>query len=581
MSELLDILELHARAVKTAGQIALATVIKTVGPSYRSAGARSLVLDNGTFRGGLSAGCLESDIACRLGGSTNPFIVTYDLTEADEFRGFPFGCGGTVEIFVEPLPNAQALNAVQWLANLTEPAVLLTIVSARPDSDCVSSRFGVTKSGRVFQEGFFQQKPIKSALDIDMIAETLFQEKKSRILSLPASDYSMTVFAEYFEPAISLAIFGDGEDARNLGNLAQTLGMTVRLISRNEIRSSTDIVSEYPGLCRCAVAIMTHDLNLDAALLKQLIPIDLPYLGVMGPRTRTEKILVGINADADKVMNRAQFFAPIGLNMAAETPAEIALSVISEIQLATRKLPPAHLRDTKGAIHQRWSPELIATAPGQSYVVGAILAAGASSRFGSPKQLAKLGAKALIDYSVEALQLAQIPERSERSEISKVLERPEIFEICVVLGSHSVAIQDHLDKRFDQARLRLSTIYNEKWRDGLSSSIRAAAEFAQQKKASHLLLTTSDQPFVDAALINKMLDESRASNGQFIVACKYAGRAGIPAIFPAALFSELLQLDGDKGAKSLIEKFPAKLIDFPDGVKDVDRPEDLMALSAS
>ena len=160
MSEIKDILALYNRASAEDRKLAFATVISTEGPSYRSAGARSLVIEDGTFGGGLSAGCLEGDIACRLDGNTVPFIVEYDLSEEDDIRGFPFGCGGTVQVFVEPLPNSGALIAVQWLSELNEPAVLLTVVKTEEATGFstnvikVGARFGISESGAsLFSDG--------------------------------------------------------------------------------------------------------------------------------------------------------------------------------------------------------------------------------------------------------------------------------------------------------------------------------------------------------------------------------------------------------------------------------------------
>ncbi len=146
MSEINDILAFYDQASASNQRCALATVIKTEGPSYRSLGARSLICDDGKFGGGLSAGCLEADVGCRLDSSGEPFFVEYDLSTADDVRGFPFGCGGKVEIFVEPLPNERALNAVRWFASLNEPAVMLTVIKSAVETVEIGSRFGINAS---------------------------------------------------------------------------------------------------------------------------------------------------------------------------------------------------------------------------------------------------------------------------------------------------------------------------------------------------------------------------------------------------------------------------------------------------
>ncbi len=357
MSEINDILELHERASKQIEKLALATIISTEGPSYRSAGSRSLTIEDGTFGGGLSAGCLEGDIACRLDGGTKPFIVEYDLSEEDDIRGFPFGCGGTVQVFVEPLPNASALNAVQWLSELHEPAVMLTIVKVEQSSASIEnrvdigSRLGISESG---VQSFSSGISAFGRPDFEAICKSVHQARQSKLFLTEIESEKLTVFAEFFEPAINVAIFGDGEDARILQSLAQSVGMTVARVSRNDIRSSVSLPEEIPSLHRSYAVVMTHDLNLDSKVLKQLIAIVPPYLGVMGPRSRTEKMLVSLDVDPTTVLTRPEVYAPVGLNMAAETPSEIALSIIAEIQTVSRKVKPKHLRDSNGAIHERW-----------------------------------------------------------------------------------------------------------------------------------------------------------------------------------------------------------------------------------
>ncbi|HEY9677959.1 MAG TPA: XdhC family protein [Drouetiella sp.] len=348
MSEIRDILSLYERVAKGNSRHAFATVISTEGPSYRSAGARSLIVEDGTFRGGLSAGCLEGDVACRLDGEQKPFTVEYDLSTEDDIRGFPFGCGGTVSIFVEPLPDANALQAVQWLSSLMEPAVLLTVVqSAHPDYPS-GFRCGQSLSSTL-------SFGAELSLEFDSIMESTFVSRKSRLQNVEHEGQTIQLFAEYFEPAINLAIFGDGEDSIALAALAETVGLDVCRVSKHELRTDKTLLLTYPSLERSYNVIMTHDLVLDTEALKILAPIVPPYVGVMGPRTRTEKMLNNIGLNAIETLRQPHFYSPIGLNMAAETPNEIALSILAEIQTVARGREPKHLRDMSGAIHDRAS----------------------------------------------------------------------------------------------------------------------------------------------------------------------------------------------------------------------------------
>jgi len=193
-------------------------------------------------------------------------------------------------------------------------------------------------------------------------------------------------------------------------------------------------------------------------------------------------------------------------------------------------------------------------------VVAAVLAAGSSSRFGSPKQLAKIRSKSLIDLALDALDSA------------------EIEHICVVLGCNFEAINEHLNERKNSTGITFHTLTNANWKNGLSTSIHTATKFACAKDATHLLLLACDQPFVNSDLIKNLLECAKETPKGEIVACKYENSAGIPAIFPASYFDALLEIEGDKGAKSVILKSTAPvLVDFPDGALDIDYPEDLNA----
>lgn len=357
MSETEDLINFYDRTASGENKLALATVVKTEGPSYRSPGARSIICEDGNFRGGLSAGCLEGDVACRLDGDNVPFLIEYDLSTEDDIRGFPFGCGGSVEIFVEPLPSEDAIGALRWLSLLNEPAVMVTIVndlSANSDlKNMTGSRFGVDLS----QSNFYRTN---GATDFDQsnqaLSETIvstFACKKSKLTQIEIDGNAVRIFAEYFEPSITVYIYGDGEDARLLESFANSVGMYVQRFSRNQIRATSTLYSDYPAMKYAYNVIMTHDLNLDTAVLKQVIQASPAYLGVMGPRSRTERMLSSLPLETRSCLDDINLYAPIGLDVGAETPNEIALSIVAEIQTVSKKCTAKHLRNMNGAIHSR------------------------------------------------------------------------------------------------------------------------------------------------------------------------------------------------------------------------------------
>lgn len=183
-----------------------------------------------------------------------------------------------------------------------------------------------------------------------------------------------------------------------------------------------------------------------------------------------------------------------------------------------------------------------------------LLAAGASERLGSPKQLLPYQGTTLIRHLV------------------KVALDSRARGVTIVLGANADLIEPEI------ARMHVNIVRNPEWKTGMASSIRAALE-AVRDFANAVLFMVSDQPLVTTPSLNSIIDRFRDSGGQ-IVASGYAGTVGIPALFPKRFFPELLQLTGDAGAKSILLRHRQELIaiPFPDGAVDIDTLSDLKKL---
>ncbi|PZM81443.1 MAG: nucleotidyltransferase family protein [Candidatus Melainabacteria bacterium] len=183
-------------------------------------------------------------------------------------------------------------------------------------------------------------------------------------------------------------------------------------------------------------------------------------------------------------------------------------------------------------------------------VLAVVLAAGASRRFGSPKQLALVGNLTLVEH------------------IQTVLLGSSVDEVSVVVGSSAEAIEPYI---LPGAKVW----HNEQWDEGIAASIRCAAQYAAETQASHLFLFACDQPFVTPCLVDKIVNLSKFDPDK-IIACKYGDSVGVPALFPNNYFELLRSLRGDSGAKSIIKKAAGTVfVEFPQGVTDVDYPSDL------
>ncbi|WP_136481337.1 nucleotidyltransferase family protein [Cognatitamlana onchidii] len=195
-----------------------------------------------------------------------------------------------------------------------------------------------------------------------------------------------------------------------------------------------------------------------------------------------------------------------------------------------------------------------------SHIAIAILAAGVSTRMGSPKQLLKWGEKSLMHHAIET---------------SKATKTKEIF---IVLGANHETISSELKET------NVSIIINYEWRQGLGKSIACAARFVMDsnKRVDGLLVVLVDQPFVTTSFLKNMLTNFGTDNKEIVATHYNDYKIGAPALFDKTYFKALSLLSGDEGANSLIKKHSnfVKILkpDFKN--YDIDTPEDYKNLSS-
>jgi xanthine dehydrogenase accessory factor len=291
MKEIRDILRLFE--LHRGGPFALATLVRTHGSSYRRPGARMLICENGATAGSLSGGCLEEEVMRRgleVMRDGTPLLMNFDTR-------LRFGCNGSIDVFVEAVREDV----------LTE---LAANFSERRSCRAVTVFGGTGKLGTRF-----------IARDAEIPGEAFVQE---------------------IEPAIRLLIFGEGPDSAPLRVFAEILGWEV---------VEVDVPTELPNHsdARTAAIVKSHNYGRDFAALCQLLKLGLPYVGLLGPRKRRQQLL---NAVLDEgIAINAEVFAPAGLDLGAETPEELALALVAEIQATFAGASAEPLRDRKAPIH--------------------------------------------------------------------------------------------------------------------------------------------------------------------------------------------------------------------------------------
>ncbi len=336
----------------------LASVVHVEGSTYRRAGARLLVTAGDQMIGLISGGCLEGDLlehAKRVLETGEAVLVHYDATNEDDLVwGLGLGCAGVVEVWLERV-DRDSPGPLHWLADWIRsrrPAAMATAISGPRAGE---RRALPRDQGAI---GTLSLPPVDEAL--------LAARGSGRGRGLAHQGQRIAI--ECFRPPTRLVIFGAGPDASPLARLAVDLGWDVSVLDH---RPASARPERFPGaevVCTpidAAVAhadpgpetycvVMTHHYLNDRALLKDLLATPSPYLAMLGPRRRTDDLLSDLASEGialDEAADRERIFAPAGLDLGADAPETIALSIAAEIQAVASSRSGGWLRDRKGPIH--------------------------------------------------------------------------------------------------------------------------------------------------------------------------------------------------------------------------------------
>lgn len=330
MSELREILELWKRASAAGEDVCLATVVGVEGSAYRRPGAR-MVLTAGSHRAGtVSGGCLEAEIAKKAWWLTEkgPSIQRYSsFFDDDGDMPYGLGCGGTVIVLLERgAAAAQCLEAVR--RSVEERAASVIIIDTSTDG--AGTRLIVTAAGETAYAREAQPEQ-------ELLVREAFATRKSR--SVPG------IFVEWMGPPPALTIFGAGDDARPLVEFADTIGWHVTVadgranLARAERFPRAACVSGLEAALAAitpddAAVVMTHSYEQDGQILRGLLTQELKYVGVLGPRARTERLVseVAHEMGLEPEVCMGRLHSPVGLDLGGHAPAAIALSIAAELQ---------------------------------------------------------------------------------------------------------------------------------------------------------------------------------------------------------------------------------------------------------
>jgi xanthine/CO dehydrogenase XdhC/CoxF family maturation factor len=327
-------LELLQRAPADDRPRVLATVVTTIGSTYRKAGARMLIMADGEFVGLLSGGCLEEDLkshAQQVFASGVPRAIEYDMRGPDDLiYGIGGGCEGAMRVLLEPAdPGSRAATALAAAGNATRAGQRTSLV--------------IVHQSRDLQLGTHSAAAPLPAKLVAAGQQALAHCASRRYESEDGGQRTQALI-QFLAPPPCLLVCGAGPDAEPVVGAACALGWRVTVVDH---RPAYAVASRFPGaevrladvgslraavdIERChAAVVMSHHLRSDASYLRELAEAGAPaYVGLLGPTARRSRLAKELGATADKLAARIR--GPVGLDIGATTPEGIALAIIGEI----------------------------------------------------------------------------------------------------------------------------------------------------------------------------------------------------------------------------------------------------------
>ncbi|CAN5477457.1 XdhC family protein [soil metagenome] len=372
MRELADIVAAFDSLAREGKPAALATVVGVSGSSYRRPGARMLIAADGRTWGSVSGGCLERDVVLRASGvieSNRPVLRRYDTADDEQLAsGTATGCGGVVDVFIQPVEAPALLEILRRVLTDRTAVVMATLVRAGTlERIHCGGVVAMVESG-----GDVETTLMTSALPASLaqLGRSMLTDHDGSPRLVRSADREW--FVESIKPSQRLVIFGGGPDAIPMLQIAKTLGWHVTIVAAHPALHARERFGAADAICvtstsdpvagvaineEDAVVVMTHNVSRDGAILAAM-PTVPRYLGVLGPRHRSARVIDPLPSPlAESVVS------PIGLDLGAETPQEIALAVIAEIQATLRNASAERLCNKSGAIHDRREEPQPATLP--------------------------------------------------------------------------------------------------------------------------------------------------------------------------------------------------------------------------
>jgi len=354
--------------------------VEIVGSAYRRPGAKFLIEDTGGTLGSVSGGCLEADVrevANAVVASGTPSLRHYNTGDEDVVWGLGLGCNGLVDVFVQPAtdgPLAALAGPLRELFAGDGMVALATVVeagAAGAGAAAATAAAGDLGATLAVDCGAMQEAPVP--VHGSLGSAELDREVVERVRGLAAAGRSgvqavggRRVFIEVLPPPPHLLVCGGGDDARPLVAYAADVGFRVTLLDhrpallapewfpqalRRVVARPEDPDLALPPPARTLAVVKTHSLAQDREWVRRLLAAGLPYIGVLGPHGRTQAILRDIGAAGAEAAAQERVFGPVGLDLGADGPRQVAISIVAELLAFTARREARHLSARQEAIH--------------------------------------------------------------------------------------------------------------------------------------------------------------------------------------------------------------------------------------
>ncbi|MGB7903729.1 MAG: XdhC family protein, partial [Steroidobacteraceae bacterium] len=393
---------MYERARVEGAPLVLATVVATRGSTYRKAGAQMLIGSGGRYEGILSGGCLEGDLAAHAASvleTGTPKMVRYDNGGDDDLLwGLGAGCEGGMDVWLVKLDPAADWEPFATLSRCFEQReraryalVLDSEAPVLPVGTTLWLAGGPAPPGGL-PEHLTAWLATHAADDASPATTGIVEFGSPRV----------RLFAASAAVPRELLLIGGGPDALPVVEFGATLGWRVTVAdhrpayadparfprARHVLLTTPLHLEQHVDLARFdAAVIMSHHIATDLAALAALAATPIPYVGLLGPASRRQRLLEDLGT-ATSAKFGARLHAPVGLELGGRDPASIALAIAAEIQ--------AHL-------HGKGHGQVLDRNTAASSLHVMLLAAGSSSRFGSPKQLADIAGRPMLARTLDTV----------------------------------------------------------------------------------------------------------------------------------------------------------------------------------